>query len=379
MSDCINSKRMTDLLRELVQANTENPPGNEYRAAKILVDFLDDHHISSEIIGDSKRPNVLVHIGKGTSDKSLMIHGHLDTVPIGNIDLWHYDPFEAKIINGRMYGRGTADMKGAIAAIAETAVCLSKDEINGDFIFVATSDEEAGSSGAQTVVDSGKLGKIDVAICAEPTDLNIGIAEKGMLWFKVKTFGKSAHGSQPELGINAIELMTQLMLKIKEIVPIQHHSILKSTTLNFGIISGGTKINIVPDYCELHIDMRLIPGQMPYEILNMLRTRLSEYFDGSTFELSEIISRPPVEIDLNHWIISELIAETNRITGKKPNIFGAPYGTDASIFEPQLKIPHVIFGPGRIEQAHQPNEYVELESVIKAAKIYYGLAKRILK
>ncbi len=379
MTNCIDNGRIKKFLTELVQTNTENPPGNEYRAAKILVDFLDDHGISSELVGDNKRPNVLVHLGKQKSGKSLMIHGHLDTVPIGDINLWTCDPFEAKIIDGKMYGRGTADMKGAIAAIAEAAICLSQEEINGDFVFAATSDEEAGSSGAQALVDSGKLKDVDVAICAEPTDLNIGIAEKGMLWFKVETFGKSAHGSQPELGKNAIELMSSIISLIKGAIPIHNHALLGKTTINFGLISGGTKINIVPDHCEMQVDMRLIPGQIPETILNLIDEHLSKYYTRSEYKVSKIISRPPVEIDSAHWIIGELQNIALEISGKRPEIFGAPYGTDASVFEPQLKISHVIFGPGRIEQAHQPNEYVELKSVFDAARIYYELARKILK
>ncbi|MGV9170844.1 MAG: M20/M25/M40 family metallo-hydrolase, partial [Promethearchaeia archaeon] len=194
----VNESRILGLLKELVATNSENPPGNERGVAEVLRDYLSQYDIRSKEVGDNEnRPNLIFSTHDGDFG-NLLMHGHMDTVPVGSKDNWSYDPFGAKVSSGRLYGRGACDMKGPLAALAETMIQYKKENHEMPLVMLATSDEEAGLRGAQQVSDSGILEGIKWGVCAEPTSLGILLGGKGTFWVKLLTTGKSAHGSRPQ-------------------------------------------------------------------------------------------------------------------------------------------------------------------------------------
>ncbi len=374
-----NEKRLLSLLRNLVSTNSENPPGHEEEVAKILRTHMEDHGLSCTSVGPRERPNLIFCSHEGEKGQ-LVLHGHMDTVPAGPIELWEHDPFGAEMVNGLMYGRGTADMKGPLAALAETMILYADQRRRQPLLMLATSDEESGCSGAEEVAKSGELQGIPFGVCAEPTELNILIGEKGLCWSSLVATGKSAHGSRPEEGVNAIQLCIDA-LEIVSVLDYEYETddYLGNPTLNIGIAKGGTKINVVPDCCEIHLDMRIVKGQTPEGILNEMKERLAAKGFSDRVKVEYIHGRPAVVTPPDSEIVKVSTSVVAEVTGRMPKLGAATYGTDCSVLQPDIGIINVICGPGSIEQAHQPNEFIRVDKLLQSVDVYMGIAQRFDK
>src|SRR5690625_1185160 len=197
----------------------------------------------------------------------------MDVVPAGKKE-WIVDPFSADKINGKIYGRGASDMKGGLTVLLFAMISLNdeKDLLNGDIKLLATAGEEIGAIGAKKLVEDGHLEDVTALIIAEPTSNNICIAEKGVLWVEITTYGKSAHGATPELGNNAIIHMNRILNAFQnqfkmDFVP---DELLGNPTYNISVIKGGTNTNVVPESCSLQIDFRTVPSQTHQSIIRSL-------------------------------------------------------------------------------------------------------------
>ncbi|MBW2978350.1 M20/M25/M40 family metallo-hydrolase, partial [Candidatus Woesearchaeota archaeon] len=231
-----------------------------------------------------------------------------------------------------------------------------------------TADEETGMSGSLILNEKGYTNEAELLIIAEPTNLNIGIAEKGLLWAILKVYGKSAHGSMPSEGKNAIEAVLDVIPQLYKCLEPKQNKVLGHSTLNIGKISGGTKINIVPDYVELEVDYRLIPEQDHEIVINKLNNIKSE---SCKVEVEIIKRHPSLQSDLNHQFIQNL----KKIS--KMKCIGLSYATDAVNFVDQHNpIPFVIFGPGNPNIVHKIDEWISLEQVFQATEF---ITKTLLK
>jgi len=360
-----------ELTQELIRINSENPPGNERQIAEFIKDFLDDLKISTEIMEFEKnRFNIVASIGNG---KGLMFNGHMDTVPIGSN--WTFDPFGGKIANGRIYGRGASDMKGGIASILTAVKNLSKENFKRKLLLAFVADEEVALKGSEYLIKNKKeiFKDIKYGIIGECTDLRIRIAQKGIVQVKVKFKGKAAHGSKPELGDNAIykaaDFIQELRKLIEQLKSKKNH-LLGSGTLNVGAINGGTKINVVPDFCNVEVDRRIIPGETPDYAIKQIRKILKKLNLKADIEL-ETDSRLPMQLSKN----LELIRILKSIS--KANLVGESGYTEAELFYRDAGVPCVSFGPGTSELAHIANEYIVIKNLQKATKIYEELIKNV--
>ena len=372
----MNESRVLSLLKDLIAANSENPPGREDEVAKILRDHLEAHGISCKSVGPNKRPNLIFSSHDGEKGE-LVLHGHMDTVPIGNPDSWDHDPFASEIVDGLLYGRGACDMKGPVAALTETLIQYTEEKHSTPLLFLATSDEESGCSGAEEVAKSGELDGVKFGVCAEPTDLQVLVGEKGMFWSKVIAEGKSAHGSRPEEGVNAVQLcMDALNAITSEPYPYEQHDLLGSPTINIGMIQGGIKINVVAAHCEAQVDMRTVLGQTPDSLLEQMNERIYSIGLSERVRVEYIHGKPAVITPENSEIVHVAVEQVEKITGIRPTLSSATYGTDCSVLQPKVGILNVICGPGSIEQAHQPNEFVKLDQVYQSIDVYLGIARR---
>jgi len=372
----MQESRVLSLLKELIATNSENPPGREDAVAKVLRDYMEAQGISCVSIGPRKRPNLIFSSHEGQQG-SLVMHGHMDTVPIGRIEDWSYDPFESEIIDGRLYGRGACDMKGSLAALIETLILYAEEKHHEPLLVLATSDEESGCSGAEEVARSGKLVGVKYGVCAEPTDLQVLVGEKGMFWFKVVATGKSAHGSRPLEGINAIEACIEAIRMIaSEPFPYDEDMLLGEPTLNIGMIQGGIKINVVPATCEAQLDMRTVKGQSPESLTTQMNNRLESAGLSDKVRIEYIHGKPSVSTPPESKIVKVTAEEVQRVTGAKPVLSSATFGTDCSVLQPKLGIINAICGPGSIEQAHQPNEFIRIDQLYQAVEIYLEIARR---
>jgi succinyl-diaminopimelate desuccinylase len=371
--------RLVSLTQQLVATNSESPPGGEAEVAKVLRTHMEDHGISCISIGPSKRPNLLFSTKEGKLGP-LVIHGHMDTVPAGPRKSWKHDPFGGEIVDGFLYGRGAADMKGPVAALAETMIQYNNEGHETPLLMLATSDEESGCTGAEEVAKSGKLKGVQFGVCAEPTSLNVLVGEKGIFWSRLVTEGKAAHGSRPEEGINAIELCIEaLEVLTGSDYDFEEDTLLGTQTMNIGLIQGGVKVNVVPDICEARLDMRIVKGQSPEGILDSMNKRLDSAGLSNRARVEYIHGKPAVVTPYDSKIVSVSMAAVTKITGKKPSPTAATYGTDCSVLQPEIGIVNVICGPGSIEQAHQPNEFIEVDQLVQSVDVYLEIARHFSK
>lgn len=371
----MNKSRVLELLKDLIATNSENPPGYEADVAKILRDHMDAYGISCASIGPSERPN-LIFSSHGEKKGDLIIHGHMDTVPAGPPESWTHDPFSSKIVDGRLYGRGACDMKGSLAALAETLILYSQEQHNKPLLFLATSDEESGCSGAEKVAASNQLNGVRFGVCAEPTGLQVLIGEKGMFWSKVVAKGKAAHGSRPTEGINAIQAcMDAIRVLTNKQYSFDPQDVLGVPTFNVGVIQGGIKINVVPDNCEALLDMRTVIGQDPESLLKEMNDRLVLEGLSDRVKVEYVHGKPAVLTPVDSEIVGVAKSTVERIANKSTTLGAATYGTDCSVLQPKVGIQNVICGPGSIEQAHQPDEFISLDELYQSIDIYLDIAR----
>ncbi|MHA2024928.1 MAG: M20 family metallopeptidase [Candidatus Thorarchaeota archaeon] len=370
----MDEPRLLNLLKDLISAKSENPPGYEADAAKVLRDHMEAHGISCTSVGPIDRPN-LIFSSHEDEKGDLVMHGHLDTVPIGDVESWSYDPFASEIVDGKLYGRGSADMKGPVAALAETLIGYSEARHEKPLVMLATSDEESGCSGAEEVAASGLLNGIKFGVCAEPTSLGILVGEKGMFWSKVVSTGKSAHGSRPEEGINAIQAcIDAIKVLTGDEFPYDKHNLFGTPTMNVGVIKGGIKINVVPDSCEALLDMRIVMGQDPASVQEAMNSRLKSAGLADRVQVEYVHGKPAVLTPVDAEIVGVTQQAVEKIVGTSPPLATATYGTDCSVLQPKVGIQHVICGPGSIEQAHQPDEFIQLDELFKSVDVYLEIA-----
>ncbi len=373
------------LLADLVRVPTINPPGADRAGAEVIARELDRRGLRPELTEVAPgQANVTARL-RGTGEApALLLNGHIDVVPPGEVP-WSRPPFSPQVEDGRLYGRGASDMKSGLAAmlLAFDAVARGKKKLRGDLIFSAVADEEIGATGSLRLVSDGLTREVGAVVIGEPTGFNVYIAQKGLCWLELETTGLTAHGSLPHLGRNAIVDMHALLAEVLAI-PLREgtdpaHG---RATLNVGTIRGGVGTNVVPDLCRAGLDSRLPPGVSESELMDEIRAavqRAGEKRSGMRVNIRSAGSRAAVATAAEEPIVRDALATCRDILGRTPEPLPTPgFATDASALCCQPPIPFVIIGPGRIELAHKPDEYVEIDDYLRAVGLYAALAERFL-
>ena len=381
----IRKKELVDLTIRLVQIPTENPPGNEKAAAQFLKPILSKMGFKVKILLSPKgRWNLIAEKRWGMGGRTLIFNGHLDVVPAGDPSQWKYSPFQGKLSKGRIYGRGASDMKSGIASFIHALSMIDRLKIHfhqGAVILHLVSDEEShGHHGMGFLTQKGGIHG-DAALVGEPTDLCPVIAHKGALWLKISTLGKSAHSSRPHLGVNAIEKMMKLIHQINLISLEKEHPLLGKPTLNVGTIRGGTKINIVPDRCEIELDRRILPSEKKEEIVGEIKKILDSLRLQDPlfqYQMEEIDFAEPSEVNPEEEIVRMGVEAIHQVTGESRPLRAFSGFTDSRFYINQCCIPTLILGPGDTNQIHTTDESVEVEALVRAAHIYALIATNYL-
>ena len=367
---------LVQLTQDLIRLRTINPPGDEARAAECIAQRLQQAGMFAEVVPheEAGRGSVVGGLRGSGERPALLFSGHLDTVPAG--DNWERAALSADIADGKIWGLGSTDMKAGVAAllIAMEAVRHTGVPLRGDLLFAGTAGEEVDSMGAQRLVAQQKLSDVGFMIIGEPTANRVFTAEKGVLWLEVKTTGQTAHGSMPHLGVNAIMHMTRLLHALEaEHIPYQAHPLLGNFTMNVATITGGVKTNVVPDACRVSIDLRTVIGQDHQHILDTVRQLIDRLCaEDRTFhaEVGVLTERIPLAIPFDNPLVQTFVRVRDAVTGQASQPAAATFATDGSVFVPAYEAPMVICGPGLPEKAHQPNEYVDIDKLVDAARIY---------
>jgi len=372
----VDADEVIDLARALIAARSENPGGTEDEAAEVASGFLAEIDASPATVrGDAGRPSVVATIGP-EDGPSLAWNGHLDTVPTGSLDTWSVDPFAGAVVDGRLIGRGACDMKGAIAAAlaAGAAIRRAGIELGGALTFHLAADEElAGVHGTKVLLDRGLLSQ-QAAIVGEPTDLALGLAERGGAWITATAYGAAAHGSQPGRGVNAITSMARFLLRLPEVIPATEHPLCGRATVNAALIEGGSAPNVVPDRCAVDIDRRILPGEddpdavlAPFhQLAAELRREHPEVDVRSEIREWTDAAEAPADSEIADVLRAAVTAEG----GSPPADAGFTGITDARYYINDAAIPAVIFGPGSLSVAHTADEWVDVPDLVQAARIY---------
>ncbi len=381
----IHESEVIGFCQDLVRIKSVNPPGDELKAAEYVFSVLQKAGLQGQLIRHSPTRASAIARLKGSGEKpAVLYNGHLDTVPVG-AEEWIHDPFGGEIADGRVWGRGASDMKGGLAAMMAAVKTLAetKASLRGDLILAATAGEEVDSVGANAIAQMLGSEPSQAVIISEPSSNEIFIAEKGAFWLELTTHGKTAHGSMPEQGRNAVMMMAKLIDEFEKIdIPFRPHPLLGGFTRSVNTIAGGIKTNVVPDCCRATIDMRTVPGQDHGAILGRVE-RLLEDLGRKDAEFRASVrvinDRAPVETSPDEPVLQTFTEAVTEVTGSKPVPRGVAYFSDGVVFVPALKAPLLLCGPGEARLAHQPNENVEISRLIQSAEIFTKAALRLLQ
>jgi len=372
----VNIEKLRALLEEMIRIPSINPdldsssPG-EQKLSIYLAEYLDKAGFEVTVQEASQtRKNVIARLkGLGTG-KTLMLNGHMDTVDVEGMTS---DPFNPRFSNGKIYGRGSLDMKSGVAAmiIAAESIKEAGIELDGDLLLACVVDEEYKSIGTEALV---KEYSADGAIVCEPTDMGIGIAHKGFAWERILVKGKAAHGSKPDEGIDAIMKAAKLLAAIHEMeekkLRSNNHPLLGHPSIHASLITGGTGISTYPDKCVVQLERRTVPGEsqddVQMEMEGLLKDLTREDADFNA-ELSLYFYRSPMETAKESELVKTLSTTFEKHMGEKPPIEGFSGWADTAIIS-SAGIPAVLFGPAG-KGLHAAEEYVDLQSVTDSARI----------
>lgn len=366
------------LLKDLVSIKSVNPRYDGSSDEREIGDFVESFLKSNDIECEAQevfpgRRNIIGRLAGSQPAKTLLFVAHLDTVTTQGMTI---DPLSNPVDDGKVYGRGSCDTKGGMAAMlcVLKAIKASGVQPSANILVAATVDEEYKCGGAARLIEGGI--RADGAVVAEPTELEIVVAHKGVLRWRVRTNGKAAHSSRVDLGVNAIVKMAKVIQAIEaKLVPqykLRPHPLVGNPTINIGIIEGGIQANIVPDTCTVELDRRLVPGEDRELALREVAEVLETVGEGDP-EFNATMEEPlvealPLATREDERIVALAREASNRVLGKS-RICGAPYTTEAGLLG-RAGIPCVVLGPGSVDQAHTATEYVLIEKVIKAAELY---------
>jgi acetylornithine deacetylase/succinyl-diaminopimelate desuccinylase family protein len=388
---------LIDFACELVATPSPNPPGGERAVAEALAARLRALGIDDiRLVGrEPERPNLVARVPGTGGGPVLVLNGHTDTRPPGDLAAWRTDPYTPTISDGRLYGLGAVDMKGAVAAIVYAAAALAAAPPRGDLMLVFTADEEAGAFfGAQYLADQ-RLLKADAAVIAEPTGVTsnweaIRLVSRGNALFRIRVHGRPLHSglSEEVASVSANLGAARLVAAMERLGPrlfryTPHALAPHGPTLNPALrMEGGTGYGVIAEEAEVLCDVRCPPGMTRESIQADLDAFLaSARRDDPALDADAAIEfwLRPCAIDPDHPVVGALQAASAEVLGASPPLAAFPASTDAPYFDLDAGIPTVpAYGPGLLTEAHRPNESVPVAGIVEAARIYAGAARRFL-
>lgn len=374
----LSKTKVSELLCELIRIPSINPhlivgkDHNEMDLAHFICNWLKEHNIKAQIEEvQPGRPNVYAEIGEGNGPV-LCFCAHLDTVGVQEMSI---PPFEPNIEDNRVYGRGSCDMKGGLAAVLMAALALAEQGIGGKLILGLVCDEEYSSIGADDFV---KKHRADACILTEPSDLNLVIAHRGFLWGKVVVPGKSAHGSRWDIGESAISKMGAVLVGLdqldKTVLKKRTADLVGPASMHVSLIEGGHGISTYASSCTIHVERRMLPSEKLAEVQTEMEKVILDACPDAYVEW--YFSRPGFFCDPEEEIANSVKQAFQNIMGREVEIMGWGFWTDAAIFQ-AAGIPTVNIGPIGFG-LHEPVEWVDLDSVVKTAEILFQAANAFL-
>lgn len=361
-----------ELLKESIKINSTNPGEGEETISRFYKKILSENGIKASIITNEKSHQSIYAYVAATqkSETTLAFCGHMDTVPAGD-EKWLYDPLGAEEKEGKIYGRGAADMKaGTLAMILSIVNARKNDLLRNNIFLLLTGDEEVGMTGAQELAKIIPKNQIDLMIIGEPTSGYVGYVQKGVMGVRVTFEGKAAHSSAPEYGVNAIEHMNEVLHEVFHdgfSLPVAPHQVLGPVISNVTRIAGGTGLNVIPDQAFFEMEIRTLPDVTQQMILDKFDELISQVkCPDLKVDVTIFKSIPSVETDISRPEIEKFNEIYEKTIKKKTVYVGIPGATDAAMFG----VPTLVVSFANPELAHQVNEYVTLKQFEKTMELY---------
>ena len=355
----------------------EGGGAGEGAIADLTAGWLREWGLEAEMVEAAPgRWNVIARLGDPSDGPTVLLNGHLDTVGVAGMTV---PPFGAEVKDGRLWGRGSCDMKGGVASLLAAAARLAKeDSLPGSLIVALAADEEHASLGMDALVRSGV--RADAAVVCEPTSLAIMPAHKGFIWVDALFRGRAAHGSRPEVGIDAIEHAGRYLAKLGslkvELNAAEPHPLLAHGSFHAGTISGGAAPSVYPSDCKLVLERRTLPGETSERVMQEFQAvldGLASEVPALDAELVQGLTRPATEVPEDSPLVQGLISACS-VQGVEPAVEGMTAWVDAAFLN-EAGTPAVCFGPGSIGQAHSDDEWIEAAEISTCADVLYQFTR----
>lgn len=377
-----------DLAMRLIAVESHSgTPGRERQCAEVANEWLLAHGVDSRLVEvmDGRR-NVVAVAGRPGGGR-VMLNGHLDTISgLGMA----FPPFEPFVQDGRLFGRGACDMKGPVAAMMAAVADLASRDLPGQVVFTGVVGEEERSEGTEALVTSGE--RADFCIVGEPSDMEVHLGHRGLEWLEVRLHGRAAHSGAQQEGRNAITAATTFVelceRHLRPRLAARHHPVLGPSAINWGFIEGGEQPSVVAAECRVQLDRYWIPGESVASVLGELEEMLQVALrlhpgvhgalvrmDNSILTMDHVPTYVPPE---NPGVVA-LADAISAESGAQPVYGRFPAWTDAALLSGHGGIPTAIYGPGSIKKAHTADEYVPLDELYLAARVYAGACERFLR
>lgn len=376
-----------ELLQKLIQIPSPNPSGDTRDIADFIAEQMKAIGCEVQMPAPDVKPeavNVVATLGQGAP--IIMLHAHIDTVPIADTEAgkWSVDPYEAVIKDGALYGKGSIDDKAPLGSMMMTMIDASKQaELKGTLVLVAAAEEEVGGQlGTKWMADNGHLPECDFIVVGEQTSNKVATAHKGVMRATVRTTGKSVHATNPNRGINAITAMAKAVLALDAYhteLSKRIHPIVGFPTCNVGVIEGGSTANAVPDTCIVKLDRRMIPGEHPEVVKSELRGVIASLdVSPAEIEIGEFLFSSWFDSSIDSDLAQIFLHSVKTVLNDDPGPIGYLPGSDAKHLMNLARRDMIIFGPGSYEVAHAFDEHVRLDDYQTTTDILLDFVKQTL-
>ncbi|MGJ3238656.1 MAG: M20 family metallopeptidase [Anaerolineae bacterium] len=376
-----------ELLQKLVQIPSPNPSGDTRDIAEFIAETLREIGSDVRTLAPDMKPeavNVIATLGQGVP--VIMLHAHIDTVPIATTEAgkWSVDPYSGLVKDGKLYGKGSIDDKAPLASMMLTMIdAAQQDNLTGTLMLVAAAEEEVGGQlGTKWLADHGYLPQCDFIIVGEQTHNKVAIAHKGVMRATVRTVGKSVHATNPNRGVNAITAMARAVLALEH----YHHELAKRVhplvgfpTCNVGVIEGGSTANAVPDACTVKLDRRMIPGENPDVVKAELQAVVTSVdVDPAEIIIGDFLFSSWFDSSIESDLAQTFLSSVQDVLQDDPGPVGYLPGSDAKHLMTCARGDMIIFGPGSYEVAHAIDEHVRLDDYQATTDILLEFIKRVM-
>ena len=391
-TDFYTESEVLKLAQNLVRIPShKNVPGREKEIGKYIYNYCRDNGLEVEMQDvEGERKNVLIYLRGQGNGKTLLLNGHIDTIPPYDMNV---DPFKGEVKDGYLWGRGIVEMKGSIASMITAILALKRkgEKLPGDVIVSAVVGEEEKSDGTEVLVQSGI--KADGAVVGKPSDYNYAVGHRGLEWLKITFYGKAVHGGVTDEGRNAIlmaaEFISEVEKKLYPKIKKRFNKYMGQSDMNIGRIEGGHRPSTVADKCTLMIDRRYIEGESISTLVSEIRQVINSIqkrnpnFEAHIERMEENIMKKYYHFyhftDPNEEIVKTTVKTLKKNIGKEPEMTIKGGWTDAATLSYYGKIPTVITGPGNFSLSHTVEERVPVKDLYNYVKIYADIAEEFCK